>query len=221
MLIGQFQLPIAFDLAATFLFAVTGALAAMRKSYDIVGVFFLALITGLGGGLLRDGLFLQQVPAVLGSSYMVAVVAGMVVGIVLGERLNRIAVIFMLADAAGLGLYAMVGAQKSLTLGLGWGAALLIGVVNAVGGSLLRDVITRDDPIVFRPGEFYAAAACIGCAVFIALAVGLRFPAELAAWIGTAVTLAVRVASVKFGWRTRAAKSLISDQEDRDRYNGA
>ena len=221
MLIGQFELPIAFDLAATFLFAVTGALAAMRKSYDFVGVFFLALITGTGGGLLRDGLFLQQVPAVLGSSYMVAVVAGMVVGMLLGERLNRLAMVFMLVDAAGLGLYAMVGAQKSLNLGLGWEAALLIGVLNAVGGSLLRDVITRDDPIVFRPGEFYAAAAFMGGAVFIILALGLRLPAQMAAWAGVAVTLAARVASVKFGWRTRAAHALIPDQEDRDRYNGA
>ena len=74
MLIGQFTLPLAFDLAATFRIAVTGAMPAMRKGYDFVGVFFLALVTGIGGGLLRDGVFLQQVPAVLDSHYLLAVV---------------------------------------------------------------------------------------------------------------------------------------------------
>lgn len=211
MLIGQFQLPIAFDLAATFLLAITGALTAMRKGYDFVGVFFLALITGTGGGLLRDGLFLQQVPAVLGSSYVAAVVVAMAIGMVFGEKLNRLSMVFMLVDAAGLGAYAMVGAQKTLTLGLGWVAALLVGVVNAVGGGLARDIITRDDPMVFRPGEFYAAAAFMGSAVFIALAVGLHVSAETAALAGIAVTLLGRVASVRFGWRTQAARALIRD----------
>ncbi|MDO8605566.1 MAG: TRIC cation channel family protein [Phaeospirillum sp.] len=213
MLIGQFELPIAFDLAATFLLAVTGALVAMRKGYDFVGVFFLALITGTGGGLLRDGLFLQQVPAVLGSPYVIVVVVAMAIGMVFGERLNRPVMVFMLVDAAGLGIYAMVGAQKALNLGLGWGAALLIGVINAVGGGLVRDVITRDHPMVFRPGEFYAAAAFMGCVVFIALAMGLRLPAETAALAGIATTLLVRFGSVRFGWRTRAVQALIRDDD--------
>lgn len=154
-------------------------------------------------------MFLQQVPAVLDSRYLAAVVVAVAIGLVSGERLNRFALVFMLADAPGLGIYAMVGAQKALNLGLDWVPALLVGVINAVGGGLTRDLMTREEPLVFRPGEFYAAAALAGGAVFIALAVGLHLPAQPAAFAGIAVTLLVRVASVTFGWRTRAARALI------------
>jgi uncharacterized membrane protein YeiH len=209
MLIGQFTLPLAFDLAATFLFAVTGAMTAMRKGYDFVGVFFLALVTGIGGGLLRDGLFLQQVPAVLGSHYLLAVVVATIIGLVFGQSLNRLALVFLLVDALGLGLYTVFGAQKALNAGLGWVPALLIGVINAVGGGVLRDLMSREDPLIFRPGEFYAAAALAGGAVFAALALGLGLAAQPAALAGIAVTVLTRVASVRFGWRTPAARALI------------
>ena len=78
LLSGPFHLPVAFDLAATFLFAITGALAAIRKRYDLVGVLVLAFVTGLGGALLRDGLFLQGGPpaVITDGRYPVAVLAG-------------------------------------------------------------------------------------------------------------------------------------------------
>lgn len=209
MLVGQFTLPLAFDLAATFLFAVTGALAAMRKGYDFVGVFFLALVTGIGGGLLRDGVFLQQVPAVLGSHYLAAVVVATLICLLFGQSLNRLSLVILLVDALGLGLYCAFGAQKSLNAGLGWVPALLIGVINPVGGGVLRDMMSREDPVIFRPGEFYAAAALAGGAVFLALALGLGVAAQWAAVAGVAVTLLVRLASVRFGWRTPAARALI------------
>jgi uncharacterized membrane protein YeiH len=209
MLIGQFTLPLAFDLAATFLFAVTGALTAMRKGYDFIGVFFLALVTGIGGGLLRDGVFLQQVPAVLGSHYLLVVVVATVIGLLFGHSLNRLALVFLLVDSLGLGIYTVFGTQKALNAGLDWVPALLIGVINAVGGGVMRDLMSREDPLIFRPGEFYAAAALAGGAVFAALALGLGITAQPAALAGIAITVLVRVASVRFGWRTPAARALI------------
>jgi uncharacterized membrane protein YeiH len=216
MLIGQFNLPLAFDLAATFLFAVTGALVAMRKGYDFVGVFFLALVTGIGGGLLRDGLFLQQVPAVVGSPYLLAVTVAALIGLLFGESLNRLALVFLLVDSLGLGLYGVFGAQKALHAGLAWVPALLIGVVNAVGGGVLRDLLSGDSPLVFKPGEFYAAAALAGSALFLALALGFGMDAQLAALAGITVTLLVRLASVRFGWRTPAARRLIGRDKSKD-----
>lgn len=209
MLIGQFTLPLAFDLVATFLFAVTGAMTAMRKGYDFVGVFFLALVTGIGGGLLRDGVFLQQVPAVLDSHYLLAVVVATLIGLVFGQSLNRLSLVFLLVDALGLGIYVVFGTQKALNAGLGWIPALLIGVINAVGGGVLRDLMSREDPLIFRPGEFYAAAALAGGAVFAALALGFGLAAQPAALAGIAATLLVRIASVRFGWRTPVARPLI------------
>ena len=209
MLIGQFTLPLAFDLAATFFFAITGALTAMRKGYDVVGVFFLALVTGLGGGLLRDGLFLQQVPVVLHSPYLATIAVAVAISLVFGEALNRLSLAFLVVDALGLGIYAVVGAQKALNAGLDWVPALLIGIINAVGGGLLRDLITHDEPLVFRPGEFYAAAALVGGSAFLVLALPVGLAAQPAALAGIAVTVLVRLASVHFGWRTVTARALI------------
>ncbi|MBF0270391.1 MAG: TRIC cation channel family protein [Alphaproteobacteria bacterium] len=212
---GQFTLPLVFDLAATFFFAITGGLTAMRKGYDFVGVFFLALVVGLGGGLLRDGLFLQQMPTVIEPHYLITVLVAVILSLTLGEMLNRLALIFLLADALGLGLYAMVGTQKALLAGLSWVPALLIGVINAVGGGVIRDLITREEPLVFHPGEFYAAAAFAGAALFAALVVGLGIAAQWAALAGIWLVLLIRLASVKFGWRTRAARALIRRPDDR------
>lgn len=208
-MIGQFSLPLAFDLAATFFFAVSGGLTAMRKGYDFVGVFVLALVTGLGGGLLRDGLFLQQPPAVMESPYLLTVLAAMAISLVFGERLNRLSLAFMLVDAVGLGLYAMVGTQKALSAGLSWVPAMLIGVVNAVGGGVIRDLMSREEPLVFRPGEFYAAAALAGTAVFTILVLALGSPVQPAAIAGMASIVLIRIASVHFGWKTGEAKPLI------------
>ncbi|WP_245651166.1 trimeric intracellular cation channel family protein [Paramagnetospirillum marisnigri] len=213
---GHFTLPLAFDLAATFFFAVTGGLTAMRKGYDFVGVFFLALVVGLGGGLLRDGLFLQQMPTVMEPHYLATVLAAMAVSLLLGERLNRLAMVFLVVDALGLGLYAMVGTQKALLAGLSWVPALLIGVINAVGGGVIRDLITREEPLVFRPGEFYAAAAFAGAALFAALVVGLGVTAQWAALGGIGLVLLIRLASVRFGWKTRAARALIRSSDAAD-----
>jgi uncharacterized membrane protein YeiH len=209
LVIGQFALPLSFDLAATFFFAVTGGLTAMRKEYDFVGVFFLALVTGLGGGLLRDGLFLQQTPTVMESHYLLTVFAATVISLVFGERLNHFAFAFMLLDAIGLGLYAMVGVQKALSVGIAWVPAILIGVINAVGGGLIRDLMTREEPLIFRPGEFYAAAAFLGSALFVLMVIGLGISAEPAALTGIATIILIRVASVRFGWKTKAARPLV------------
>lgn len=200
---GSFHLPIALDLAATFLFAVTGALAGVRKGYDLVGICVLALVTGLGGALLRDGLFLQQgAPAVLvDARYLAAVLAGIAVGVLFGRHLHRLKLVFSVADALALGTYAVVGGQKSLAAGLPALAATLVGVVNAVGGSVLRDVLVREEPLLFRPGEFYALAALGGVIVHLAL-VALGIAPVSAALVGVAAAFLVRMLSLTLGWRT-------------------
>lgn len=202
---GAFQIPAAFDLAASFLFATTGALAAIRKRYDVVGILVLALATGLGGALLRDGLFLQtSVPAVLADGrYLGAVLAGAAVAAWFARHLHRLRLAIVLLDALALGTYGVVGAQKSLAAGLPFLSALLVGVVNAVGGGILRDILVREEPLIFKPGEFYALAAMAGCALFLLLA-RLGFPGEAAAVPAIAVAFLVRLLSIRLGWRTGA-----------------
>src|SRR5215204_1514531 len=163
-------LPLYIDLSATFLFAVTGAIFAMRRHYDWVGVFVLALCSGLGGGLLRDGLFIQEgVPVAMRSaSYLWAIVAGCFATVLFRRFAPRMERLFLLADALGLGAYGVVGTSKAYAAGLSPLASIFVGVVNAVGGSLIRDVLVSAEPLLFKPGQFYVMAALVGCFAYVA-----------------------------------------------------
>ena len=208
MLEGQFYLPITYDLIATFLFAMTGALVAYRKGYDYLGLFGLALAAGAGGGLIRDGIFLQQgAPAFVSDwRYLAAVLAAGFLVILVGENIKRINLVILLADGLGLGFYAVVGAQKSIDIGLSVLAAGLIGLINAIGGGLLRDVLSREEPIIFQPGQLYAMAALFGVTAFLALGVGAKLNAQLAALISIGVAFATRILSIVFDIHTHPVK---------------
>jgi uncharacterized membrane protein YeiH len=215
VLTGQFYLHIAFDLAATFLFAATGALAATRKRYDVVGIMVLAFVTGLGGALIRDTLLQRGTPPILQDGrYLVAVVAGGTAGTAFGRHFHRLRLLIVLADAAALGIYGVVGTQKSLVAGLPFIAAMLVGVANAVGGSVLRDVLSREEPLLFKPGEFYALAALAGVAAFVAIAAGVGVAAERAAVVAIAVTFVTRMLSIRMRWRTTVLEGSELDERD-------
>jgi uncharacterized membrane protein YeiH len=201
-----FQLPVWFDLAATFAFALTGALAAVKRGYDVVGLLSLSIASGIGGGLIRDGIFLQQgvTPLLTNPQYLYVIGAAALLGLVLGERVHRFNRLIALVDALGLGAYACFGVQKSLSAGLGPTAAVFVGVVNAVGGGLLRDVITREEPLVFKPGQFYVLVALAGAVLFVVLTVQTELDATMAAIIAIAVTFIFRVLTITFNWRTGA-----------------
>jgi len=202
---GHFQLPIYFDLSAIFLFALTGAWVAIRRHHDFVGVFVLALVTGLGGALIRDGMFLQEVPAVLRDErYLYAVLAAALLGGLTYRLARRFERIIAAVDALGLGAYAVVGMQKSFAAGLSPMAAVLIGVINAVGGGMLRDVIVREEPLILKPGQVYALAALSGCLMFLALTRLTDFDVQEAAYVSIATVFLLRMLAIQFNWTTQA-----------------
>ncbi|HVS51713.1 MAG TPA: TRIC cation channel family protein [Opitutaceae bacterium] len=211
---GAFHLPVWFDLGATFAFALTGALAAIRRGYDIVGVFFLALATGLGGGLIRDGIFIPgegPTPLLLDPRYIELVAAGTVCGALFGRHVKRLRRSIAVIDALGLGAYAAFGTAKALHAGLAVPAALLVGVINAAGGGLLRDIIAREEPLVFRPGQFYVLTALAGAVTFVSLNVQFELAATPAAIAAIAVTLVFRGLTIVFNWRTSAVGAEEKD----------
>ncbi len=203
---------VVFDLFAVFMFAISGALAAIRKKYDIVGVFMLAFVSGIGGGLIRDAIFIQAGPpkAVTDSKYLMVIIAAFVLSMLFHGRLSKLRRSIILVDALGLGAYGVVGAQAALQGGLVPLAAILVGVFNATGAGIIRDVLIREEPIIFKPGQFYAGAAILGCSVFVSLSVFTIFDPTLVAIFSTAVAFSVRLLSVYFDWQTQP---ILKDED--------
>jgi uncharacterized membrane protein YeiH len=223
---GMFELPAIFDLGAVFFFALTGALAAIRRGYDFVGLFIMAFVTGVGGALIRDGLFITQgLPAVVADGrYVVVIVLACVAGMVIGGFIERFQKAIAYIDALGLGAYAVVGVQKALIANMSIPAAIMIGTINAVGGGLLRDIIVRVEPLMLKPGQFYVLAALIGSALFAGLTAVTTLSAPESALIAIGVTFLVRVLAIVFNWQTKAVRpwftghgkeSTMSDDEAR------
>ena len=158
------------DLVGTFVFALNGALTALRAArLDIVGVVTLGMVTALGGGVIRDLLIGAVPPATFSDwRYLAVATAGGLVAFVVGRRLERLLTLpINLLDAAGLSLFAVTGASKALDFGLGAVQAIILGAVTAVGGGTLRDVLVRRIPAVLHSG-LYAIPALIGAAITVA-----------------------------------------------------
>lgn len=201
---SEFTLPVHIAIGATFFFAITGALAGIKRGYDIIGVFVMAFITGLGGALIRDGVFIQDGPPALTRDwrYIGAVAAGCVIGWLLGKLIERYQRILAVIDAIGLAAFSVVGVQISLTKGLSIPAAILVGVINACGGGLLRDIIVRDEPLMMKPGQLYVLASAIGSALFVWLTIHSDLGSLHAGFTAIGITLIIRLLSIRFNWHT-------------------
>ena len=198
-------LPIAIDLGATFLFSITGAMIAIRRHYDLVGLFVLALASGLGGGLLRDGVFIQSGPpaAMRHGAYIIMVAAGALAAILFFPHAERLSKPFLIIDALGTAAYGVVGASKASEAGLAIPACIFVGVVNAVGAGLIRDVLVREEPLLFKPGQFYVIASFFGVAEFMLVTTYAHASIVPVAISAIAITFTFRLLAILFDWRTR------------------
>jgi uncharacterized membrane protein YeiH len=190
------------DLIGLFAFAISGALLAIDRDFDVVGITILAVITALGGGILRD-LVLGDTPppAFTRWEYLVVPLAAAAVACVTHPELKRLTQTLLVFDAAGLGLFCVAGTVKALEFGLPPVAAASLGVTTAVGGGVLRDVIARQTPALVRPdSELYAIPAVAGAlGVVMASELGAYGPA-LGAAIAAAI-FAIRCLALRHHWR--------------------
>jgi uncharacterized membrane protein YeiH len=158
------------DLIGVFANAVLGGVMARAERLDPVGFAVLAILSGLGGGLIRDTLLQKGTPvALVDPSYILTALAGAALAFVLhveGRAWDRV---FPFVDALALGCWAAVGAQKTLTFDLGWLAAVLLGTITAVGGGMVRDVVLRRIPAIFGGTTLYATSALIASGVMVLL----------------------------------------------------
>lgn len=202
------QVPVAFEMTATFAGALAGALVGVRLRFDLIGVLTLAVISGLGGGIIRDVLLNTDVYALQNPRLLLATVAAAFLVFFFFSLANRLQPSLFLVDAVSLGIFAAIGSDKALVAGLAIIPALLLGTITAVGGGLLRDVVTNDVPQVLRPGGFYASVAVLGCTIYIGLVSWLNVVKPLALLFTVAVVVILRVVTHWLGWQTPTATDL-------------
>jgi uncharacterized membrane protein YeiH len=198
-----FLLPLFFDYSATFLWSISGALLAARRGYAIMGVITLAIVSSTGGGLLRDGLFIQDGPPALirTPNYLWLVATAVFICVVLGRWIDRwphLPQVIILIDAVGLGTYSVVGMDHALAAGISLPGVVVVGMVNAVGGGILRDVLVNQEPEMFKPGTLEQALALVGCLLFLSLTQTLPLSQFAAAWITILAVFALRLVSIYY-----------------------
>ncbi len=187
------------DLVGIFVFAISGALVAVRKEYDVFGVLVLATTTGLGGGFLRDVLIGATPPAALADwRYLLVPIAAGLVTFAFHSALGRQERMINVFDAFGLALFCVTGALKAVDYGLGPVPAALMGMLTAIGGGMARDVLTGRAPVVFR-SELYATPALIGAVIAV---VGEQYglPLAMVAATGALTCLVLRLLAMWRDW---------------------
>ena len=186
------------DFFGVVVFAASGSLRAGRKRMDVFGVVVLAAVTALGGGTLRD-LVLGARPVfwIAAPSYLIAAVAAGIITFIVLRIWTPPARLLSVADAFGLAVFTVVGAQTALGHGALALIAVIMGVMTAVAGGMLRDVLAGESPLILSH-EIYATASLLGAIAFVAAAVGLKAPGAGAA-VSIALTLGLRLAAIR--WR--------------------
>ncbi len=199
---AAFVIPLWADLLAVGIGSVQGALFAAQfrdRRLDLLGVAIIGIATGFGGGILRDVL-LSEVPAALTSNwYLVTAVAAALLGMLLERLISRLGPLVTVLDALTIGLFGAIGTTKALSAGLPDVPAVFVGVLSAVGGSILRDLLLNRPIALMHVGSLYAVAAVVGT-ITLTVMLGVGVPVFIAASICVALTFGVRVLAVAFNW---------------------
>ena len=198
------------DLAGTFVFALNGALTAIRAArLDIVGVVALGMFTAMGGGIIRDVLIGSLPPATFSDwRYLVVAAAGALLAFFLGRRLDRIALSINVFDAMGLSLFAVTGSLKALDSGMAPLPAVLLGAITGVGGGTLRDVLLGQVPTVLSSG-LYAIPALVGATAMVA-AHELGVQGLVGALVAAGLCFGIRVVGIRYDLNAPAPRGTRS-----------
>ncbi|WHM36454.1 trimeric intracellular cation channel family protein [Streptomyces sp. BPTC-684] len=196
----------ALDLVGIFVFAISGALLAVRKNFDVFGIAVLAEVTALGGGLFRD-LIIGAVPPAAFSDlgYFITPLLAAVLVFFLHPEVERTQNAVNVFDAAGLGLFCVTGTTKAYDYGLGLTSSAALGLATAVGGGVLRDILANEVPSLLRwDRDLYAVPAIVGAAI---VALCIRFDTLNAATSAAAIVTAflLRLAAMRYHWRAPRA----------------
>lgn len=199
------------DLSGTFAFAISGATAARQRGLDLFGICAIAYTVACGGGIIRDLCIGAIPPAGLTTWYYLAaamVAAGMTIGFYpMVQKLNRPVLLF---DAVGLSMFAVTGAQKALSYGHNGELAVLSGIITAVGGGVLRDIVLNRVPVILEK-EIYASAALTG-ALIVVLGNYLNWlSSDWIAIVALTICFTLRILALRYHWNL----PVFSDDKNR------
>lgn len=233
----------ALNLVGTFVFAISGALLAIHKRYDIVGMTVLAEITAIGGGVIRD-LILGAIPPAaftdhvtflipLGAVALLFVVYRYIIQSQSQDKTHlvqqyrarlqtalvqryraKLQAAVLVFDAAGLAVFCVAGTAKALTYGLGSVEAVALGTLTGVGGGILRDVLANEQPAVLRAdSELYAVPAVLGSTIIVVIG-RLHLYGSVAAGLAAVLVFVLRIAALRYGWRAPRPTRDSAEHDD-------
>ncbi len=203
---------LALDLIGTFVFALSGASAGVRRRLDLFGILVLSFVAGNVGGITRD-LMIGAVPPAAISDWRylaVSLLAGAVT-FYWFSGIDRMRISVLVFDGAGLALFAVSGTQKALAFGLNPVMAALLGMLTGIGGGMARDVLLAEIPTVLR-ADLYAVAALAGAAVVVIGSL-LHLPSTAATIVGAALCFGLRMMAIRRGWRLPIARPRKQSDE--------
>ena len=193
------------DWVGTFAFALSGGLLGVQKRFDLFGVLFLSFVVSVVGGMMRDVLIGAVPPVAITDIHYFAI--AMVGGLITFYWYPKVASLqrqILLLDAVGLGLFAVIGAQKAIDHGINPLMAAILGMLTGIGGGMARDVLAGDIPFVLRADLYAIAALAGGAIVSIGTVMGVQptYPMLL----GAAVCIFLRLMAIYYGWRAPVAR---------------
>jgi uncharacterized membrane protein YeiH len=188
-----------FDLVGTFVFAISGVLTASSKKFDVFGASVIAFVTAIGGGTLRDLLIgSHPIAWIKDLNYLYIIIAAVIVSIIFKEYVLKLRKALFLFDTIGIGVFTIIGVQKSLDLGISPIIAIMMGTISAVFGGVIRDILTNETPLIFRK-EIYATPCILGGLLYFLLS-STTIDIRIISLLTALLIISIRLLAVKKKW---------------------
>ena len=210
--LNTIDLQTVFDALGTFAFAISGIRLASAKNFDWFGAYVIGFVTAIGGGTVRD-LLLDVTPFWMENpAYLVMTGIALLATLVLKSKLFNWGKTLFLFDAIGLGLFTVVGIEKSLDAAFPFWVCIIMGAITGSVGGVLRDVLINEIPLLFRKDIYALACIAGGLVYFLVLELGLNY--ELAFLLAAATVIITRVLAVRFHIQLPNLKSIATTEEN-------
>ncbi|HEY5974682.1 MAG TPA: trimeric intracellular cation channel family protein [Geobacteraceae bacterium] len=197
---GQLDVIYALDLLGTAAFAASGALVGIRKQMDLLGVIILGLVTATGGGVLRDVLMHDTPPFCFkNETYLYLALAVTIIVFVSPRSFEKQRQLMLLLDALGLGTFLVIGTSKALAFQMGFLGSVIMGMMTATAGGMIRDVLGNEIPLILQREIYASACAAGGVTLYLLHLAGL--PAAVKLPVAALVVIVIRIMALRKGWQ--------------------